>query len=355
MTDFIIVGRGLSASILMHQFHRHGLSFKTIGLTSLSSSSLVAAGIWNPVVFKRMTGSWMADSLIPALKEFYDYTERQTGKRFVTERNIIKPFTEDQEKNLWSKKAEGELGAFLDARLYNDGAERFPDLKINNGYGVVKQCGNLDIRSFTESTASLFNDHITDEQFDYNELLISENEVRYKSLSARNIIFCEGYLVKNNPWFNWIKLNPAKGEILTIKTADLRLGSEIFNRNGFLMSTAAGQYRLGATYQWDEINDTPTEYGAAELRKKLGNMTKGAFTITEHQAGVRPSSSDRRPVIGRHPKHDNLFIFNGLGAKGVMLAPFFSGNFVLFYLKKEALLNDVNVERFFPDYGRQKK
>src|SRR5688572_2142650 len=133
MIDFIIVGRGLAANVLMHQFHRNGLSFKTIGLTTLSNSSLVAAGIWNPVVFKRMTSSWMAGKLIPYLIDFYTYTETQTGKKYLTQRRIIKPFTEDQEKLLWKKKATEELAGFLDPEIYTDEAERFPHLKINNG------------------------------------------------------------------------------------------------------------------------------------------------------------------------------------------------------------------------------
>ena len=355
MTDFIIVGRGLSANVLMHQFRRHGLTFKTIGLTTLSSSSLVAAGIWNPVVFKRMTSSWMAAELVPFLKEFYSYTEQQTGKRFVKERQIIKPFTEEHEKLLWTKKANTELSEFIDPEIYANGHEKFPGFNISNGYGLVKQSGNLDVTAFIEHTSSFFNDQITNEIFDYDLLQISDDCVQYKDLRAKNIIFCEGYLLKNNPWFNWVKLNPAKGEVLTIKAADLEIGNYIFNRNGFMMGNGGNEYKVGATYSWDQLNDSPTAEGEMELKQKLKAMTAGSYTITDHKAGVRPSSVDRRPVVGRHPKYSNLYIFNGLGAKGVMLAPFYSGNFVLFYLKKEALLNEVNVERFFPDYGRQKK
>ena len=46
MTDFIVVGRGLAASVIAHALHKKQLTFKIIGLPHLSRSSLVAAGIW---------------------------------------------------------------------------------------------------------------------------------------------------------------------------------------------------------------------------------------------------------------------------------------------------------------------
>ncbi|MGZ4042733.1 MAG: FAD-dependent oxidoreductase, partial [Bacteroidia bacterium] len=71
MTDFIIVGRGLAATVLAHTFKTNNLAFKVIGSPNLSHSSLVAAGIWNPIVFKRLTSSWLAHQTVPFLINFY--------------------------------------------------------------------------------------------------------------------------------------------------------------------------------------------------------------------------------------------------------------------------------------------
>src|SRR5438105_4929303 len=104
MKDFLIVGRGLAASCLMHAFHRNNLTFQVIGDPSLSSCSRVAAGIYNPIVFKRLTKSWMADELIPALQQFYSECETQLGTRFLHAREILRPFTEAHGEELWRKK-----------------------------------------------------------------------------------------------------------------------------------------------------------------------------------------------------------------------------------------------------------
>jgi glycine oxidase len=348
MTDFIIVGRGLAANVLAHSLHERGLSFRMIGKESLSTSSRVAAGIWNPVVFKRLTKSWLADDLVPCLLDVYRRAGTRLGRSLITLRPIFKPFTEDQEKTLWLRRA-GTLN-FLDAGLKEDLPEEMAHLKISNGYGQILQSGNLGVADFLEASALYFKDHICDEVFDHAELRLLPGQVRYKSETAGNILFCEGYLLKENPLFNWIPLKPAKGEIMTLGLPDLRLRQAIFNRNGFLMDVSEGVYKLGATYAWDDLSQDPTPRGQEELLGKLRQMTGCAYRVIRHEAGIRPSSTDRRPVIGPHPRHGQVYVFNGLGTKGVMLAPFFAENFVNFYLQKEPLHPEVDVRRFYHRY-----
>jgi glycine oxidase len=353
MTDFIIVGRGLAATTLMHVFYRSGITFKVVSKDNLSKCSRIAAGIWNPVVFKRMTKSWLADNLVSTLNLFYSECESTLNKKLITHRPIIKPFTEDQEKKLWKEKAASFLENFIDPGIYDLPDESLKHLKINNGYGVVKGCGNLDVAAYLDASETFFKDHVVDEVFDHKELQIKE-EVLYKNIKAKSVIFCEGYLVKNNPFFWWIPLKPAKGEILTVRAQDLELKDSIFNRDGFLMDISDKIFRVGATYEWRDLSEESTQEGLNELHNKLERMINCPYTILKHEAGIRPSSSDRRPIIGAHPQHKRLFVFNGLGTKGVMLAPYFAKNFVNFYLQKEAIHKEVNVSRFYHLYGEKK-
>ncbi len=349
MTDFIIVGRGLAATCLMHGFHRSGITFKVIGDPELSRSSRVAAGIWNPVVFKRLTKSWKAEVLIPSLLKFYREGERVLNSALITPRQIVKPFTEEQEKKLWKKKAEMELEGFLDSEIYNAGKE-LSAFHIANGYGQVLNAGNLDMQRFLESSADLFAENTFTERFDYSLLKVNGSFWEYKEHTARHVIFCEGHLVKANPYFNWLPLKPAKGEVLTIEGPFENLGDRILNKNGFLMRSGPNRYRVGATYEWNLLSDRPTPEGLAELKTKLKAMTDQPYSLIKHEAGIRPSSIDRRPLVGAHPHYRNLFIFNGLGTKGVMLAPYLTENFVNFFLKGQELLPEANVKRFYHLY-----
>ena len=353
MTDFIIVGRGLAASVLMHTLHKKQVSFIVIGDEQLSKCSRVAAGIWNPVVFKRLTKSWLADEIIPFLNNFYSDSEVLLKKKLMHQRPIVKPFTEEHEKTLWTRKAGSDLEGFIDPRIYAPDSPELTNCRIENDYGVVNRSGNLDVTEFLDSTSLCFKDEIVSQVFDYNELNILPGKVSYKNMTARSIIFCEGHLMRNNPWFNWLSLKPVKGEIITVKASDLVLKDKIFNRNGFIMHIGDHTYKVGATYEWTDLEETPTPTGLLELKTKLRQMIACESSVIRHEAGIRPSSPDRRPIIGAHPQYPNVFIFNGLGTKGVMLAPFFAENFVNFYLQKNLLHKEVNVNRFYNLYEKK--
>ena len=350
MKDVLIVGRGLAATVLMHRLAAGGVSFTAIGVRHLSRSSEVAAGIWNPVVFKRLTKSWMAESLIPFLEDFYTACSQRLGVELITARELIKPFGEDQEKDLWIKKSKNELSEFLDETMYAADDPALRHFKLSHGYGKVKKAGNLNMQAFLNHSEAYFLQQIVDEVFDYSQLKMDAGAVHYKSHTAKHLVFCEGYRVAQNPFFHWIPLKPAKGEVLTIHAPELRLRDRIFNRNGFMMDLGEQCYKVGATYEWDRLNNDATTEGKNELLSKLGKMVDGSYRILSHEAGIRPSSIDRRPIIGPHPVHANLHVFNGLGTKGVMLAPYLADNFVHYLLNAGPLFPESDVKRFYPLY-----
>lgn len=344
--DIIVVGQGLAGSVLSLKLIEQGYSVKVIDRPELSSCSKVAAGIWNPVVFKRLTKSWMIDELLPELLKFYRQQEELFGASLVTEREIVKLFSEQQEVDLWKKRSGGELSAYLDEIIYHD-----DDLKgIKHsafGYSKVKQAGNLDVKLFLELARKHLKEKesFINEEFSYTDLKISET-IEYKNIHAKYIVFAEGYLIKHNPYFNYIPFKPAKGEVLTIETKDLEIGSNIINKNAFLMQLENDTYKLGATYDWDNLNENIRGTGSDELKNKFTKLAEADYKILKHEAGVRPSVIDRRPVIGLHPKHNNLLLFNGLGTKGVMLAPYFAQKLVNSIKFNEPLNEEVNLARF---------
>lgn len=312
----------------------------------LSNCSKIAAGIWNPVVFKRLTKSWMADEILPGMLNFYKMHQRRSSTQFITERNIVKIFSEEQEKTLWYKKSEGELCNYLDKTIYT--GHSYQHLQMNPlGFSKVLPSGNLDVNAFLTYTTDVLKQQNSylEETFDSAALSIS-GVVTYKDTSADNIIFAEGHLIKNNSYFSYIPMKPAKGEVICIKSKDLNTGTDIINKNGFLFQIVPGEYKVGATYNWEDQTDQTSETGLQQLESKLKKMIDISYTVIQHQAGVRPSVIDRRPILGAHPLHKNVFVFNGLGTKGVMLAPYFAEQMTLFLQKKINLIPEVDVARF---------
>ena len=348
ITNFIIVGQGIAGSVISLSLIKAGYSVCVINQPHLSSSSKVAGGIWNPIVFKRLTKSWMADELIPELISFYEYWEKQFDTSLIHKRQIIKPFSEEQEKNLWLKKSNDQesQNIFLDKRTYEN--YQLDESYTIKSYSKVLEAGNLDVAKFLEYSKNYLQNHqkYTEEEFDYNQLDVTSSAIHYKNTSASNIIFCEGYLISNNPYFNWIPMKPAKGETLTIKSKHIQLEVDIFNKGFFIMPLGNDLFKVGATYEWNDLNDLPTEKAKQELIAKINAVISSPFEIISHEAGVRPSVIDRRPVIGPHPVYKHIYVFNGLGTKAVMIAPFFAKHFVD-YLQNKAIIDaEVNSNRF---------
>lgn len=344
--DFLIVGQGIAGSVMALSLIKDGYSVCVIDHQDLSLSSRIAAGIWNPVVFKRLSKSWLADDLVPELINFYETAEKELGISILTKRFILKSFTEDQEKILWQKKAQSE-NTFLDPCVY----ENFEVDKnsILKSYSKVLHAGNIDTIAFLETTKNYISKHQTfiNESFDYTEFKQLENGVSYKSIQSKHIIFCEGHLISKNPYFNWIPFKPAKGEVLTIICNNLTLGNSILNKGFFILPLGNNAYKIGATYEWSQLNDNPTETKKQDLIAKLNAVITEPYQIIKHEAGVRPAVIDRRPVIGSHPVLNNFFVFNGFGTKAIMLAPYFAKQFIHYFKNNTPLKEEVNPMRFY--------
>jgi glycine/D-amino acid oxidase-like deaminating enzyme len=67
----------------------------------------------------------------------------------------------------------------------------------------------------------------------------------------------------------------------------------------------------------------------------LTSLLDAPFTVTGQRAGIRPSTKDRRPLMGKHPIDENHFLFNGLGSKGISSAPTLAKEMLDFLLHEQ--------------------
>jgi glycine oxidase len=346
--DYIIVGQGLAGSVLAHTLLKKKKSILIIDDATLSQSSNIAAGLYNPVVFKRLVKSWMVDELIPTMDEFYVELETLLDTKFYFKKSILKPFAEEQEKVLWLKKANEDVGKYLNKTI----EDRSLDTIIYNslGAGEVIGSGNLDPTLFLKSSRNYFqkSGSLINERFNYDQLQISTNQVSYNNSTADKIIFCEGYKAIDNPYFKWLPFKLTKGEILTIRLKEEHLipFDKVINKGLFILPIGNNIYKVGATYEWNDLKEEITAKGKSELVEKLSKVLRVPFEIINHQAGIRPTVNDRRPLIGIHPQHVPLIVFNGMGTKVVMLAPYFAKQLVAFLENKTPLHPEVDITRF---------
>lgn len=312
---------------------------------SAGSSTDVAAGLINPLVFRYLTPVWKVETLLPQAVSFYRQLEADCNQQFLHEITIAKLFG-DQDQALWQRKMKipkvsrwvGSIGTIADA----------PQLVQPWGAGFVNGYW-LDTSVFLIAVERLLSQHLDVVQchFDSSKLELAEEGIIYEnSVAAKKLIFCEGWNAVNNPYFNFIPFRPVKGELLTLKIKGWK-SDYLLNKDVFLLPLGDQHFRLGATYDWDDLSDLPTEAAKTSLLEKLKTFLPLEVEVVAHRAGVRPAVADRRPVAGLHPEHPQLAILNGLGARGVMIVPWLSQQLLDLIVKNKEVDQEVNPMRFW--------
>ena len=80
--EFLIVGQGITGSILANELADISPKFKIINYENVSSSSRVAAGIMHPMALKRGTLSWRGKEFFEFSDKYYENFDRLNGSEF---------------------------------------------------------------------------------------------------------------------------------------------------------------------------------------------------------------------------------------------------------------------------------
>lgn len=323
-TQICIIGGGLAGTTLAWELHLKSIGFQLIDL-SKPKATLKAAGIFNPVVFKRLTKSYMIDECLPVAKEFYQKIEKITNEVFFFEKPLFKTINNIGGQNQWEARI-GDSN-FADY-LKPISSEKFEHLKNYQAWGEVKQAGFVDTKTYLNASQLFFEKEGRFQQIEKlsNYLMGTDGWIVKNNgleINTQKIVFCEGAYATENPLWNFLPFRATKGETLTIKT-EAQIPDAIFKKDFFLLPIGNKQYKVGATYQWDNLDWEPSDEGKLTLIEKLEEILDCPYQIIEHTAGIRPNTNDRKPFLGEHPINKQMFVFNGLGSKGVVLAPYFA-------------------------------
>jgi glycine oxidase len=344
MIDYIIIGKGLAGIAFAETALQKNKSIVVFDNNSQNSSK-IAAGIYNPIILKRFTVVADAEEQITLLNSFYSKLETKLNQKVDFQMPVFRKFFSVEEQNNWFlAQDKPQLYSFLDPTL---NFSKFENIDSPFGFGKVLQTGFVNTSLLLESYTSFLKSHnfLVEEDFDYQAIEFHEGYLKYKNIKAKHIVFAEGFGIHSNPFFKHLPLDGTKGEVLLIKAPNLDLDA-ILNSSLYLVPLGNDLYKIGATYEWDDKSQLPTEKGKQELLEKLKEIITCEFEVVDHLAGVRPTVRDRNPLLGTHPKHNTIHILNGLGTRGVMLAPFLAQKLFYFIENGIVLPKEMDCNRY---------
>lgn len=335
-----VIGNGLAGACVSYHLIKKGVDV-TVYDNGKNHSSVVAAGLITPLVFRRMNKSWRVDEFMDYLIPFYRSFET-SDQEVLRDIPLRRMFASEQERGYWlDRQHTTEYSAYM--APVNEEDDTYTHAINNFGSGRVQNCYAVNAQPFFSRVNTFIRENGTliEEPFDYEELV----DNTYKGEAFDAFVFCEGFMNYLNPFFKEIPVGQTKGDVLTVKAETIPDGQSL-NRKCFMLPLGDHKFKVGSTYSWNEPNPIPTEEGRQQILEKLAYITPEKVEVLEHLAGVRPTTMDRRPIIGKHGSIDHLYLFNGLGTKGYMYAPLLAKEFVDHLLKGTPLHEEVLIERY---------
>ena len=342
--DFIIVGQGIAGTSFAFELIKQNKTFVVVDKLKTNSASRIALGIYNPLILKWFSKVWDIDNQLEYFYHFYNDFNHFLGSNLYSDIGIYKFLNTPYDQNNWlTKQISVNRSNYMSSKLFSISNKGLVNQK---SYGIVKSAGRVNI----QLVLNLFRQYciqkniLINEKLEYDHLKIKSKSIHFQDIQADKIIFCQGYSGTNNPYFNNLNLKPTKGEILTIYSKDLNLKQII--HSGFLFTSIGNDYySIGATYDWQDVTAKPTLEGKSILVDRLNSILKAKYKVTNHQAGIRPSTFDRKPFVGPHKKYNNVYILNGLGTRGILMAPYLSRLLINNIYKDGLINNKININR----------
>lgn len=343
--NYLIIGCGLAGISLSEQLYQEQESFFVIdGDTERSTS--VAGGIFNPVMLKRFSLAWEADKQLPYALDTYKRLEALHQTSFISQLPIYRKFKGTEEQNNWFVASDkSNLSPFLSSTLI----EEVDGLCSEFKFGKVKQSGCVNTALLQEKHINWLKEEnrFSKERFDYQQLHYhqEENIYTYKTLKAKHIIFAEGVGLRKNPFFNWLPLKMNKGEYIVVEAPEFKLSS-VIKTGMFILPLGDNHYKIGATYDNEGRDYLPTLEKKKQLVKAFEEISDKPYKLIDQEVGLRPATADRRPFLGEHPKNNNMYVCNGFGSRGILIAPTAAKQLLSFIKGQANLPKAVDITRY---------
>ncbi|MBI5856556.1 MAG: FAD-binding oxidoreductase [Sphingobacteriales bacterium] len=345
LVDFLIIGQGISGTWLSYYLGKENKSFLVIDNNFQNAPSRLAAGIINPVTGRRHATVWMANKLLLFAWNAYNELGKELNIKAISQKNIIDFFPSPQMRLSFQQRVE-EKGEFVSLNKEDNRYSSYFHYEF--GYGVVTPAYTAHLETIIPAWRKKLKDknQLLEEEFDISLLESGQKQIHYKDITANKIIFCDGAGCADNPYFKLLPFAPNKGEALTLKISGLP-DDHIFKKGMMLVPLATpGEWWIGSSYEWEFTDTHPSENFRKKTEQLLKEWLKVPFTVTDHLAGLRPATLERRPFVGLHPFHPNIGILNGMGTKGCSLAPFFARQLADHLLFQKPVTPEADISRF---------
>lgn len=327
MHEAMIIGQGLAGSAVAWTLQRSGMDVLVIDSGDLNSASRISAGLVTPYTGKRQAKDANFEQHREIAKGFYDDIGKELGVTLWLNESSVRWFQNTQEVNNYRQMR--EQGELVDTTAILDVRGKLAGYRMLSAARVLVSEYLTRTRERLQSEGRLITARLMIE-----DLQVFADHVAIDRLgrAARRVIFCQGYEGWENSWFPKIPDSAVRGEILEISlpTAETE---RVQHRTYWLAeqhqeTDRPGRYHylVGATYDRENLGNGATTEGLTELLEAARRLTDQPFEVIRHRAAIRAANKNRKYSVHRCLANPNVFIVNGMGSRGALLAPVAAGD-----------------------------
>lgn len=340
--DFVVVGQGIGGTMLAHHIEKYGGSVLIIDDGHQSSSSMIAAGLINPITGRKYVKSWRIEDFLPYAKSIYTEISAKLDAKTYSNKTIFRALYGAKEENQFYARALDPIAEqYMNTKA--DSSQYHGKIKNTLSYGGVIG-GQVHLQTLLTSYRQYWQDReqLKEEVFDYDLLDYRDGHFQYRDIKSKYIIFSEGHRSSENPYFSNIDHEGAKGEVLLVRIAGSPF-EDILRHKLFVIPVENDIYWIGANYIWDYQDQHPTEKEKNRLITMLDDILNIPYEVVDHKAAIRPTVKQRRPRIGASDLYKDMYLFAGLGTKGSSLAPYWANHLIQHILEHEKIDDEVKI------------
>jgi glycine oxidase len=345
--DFVILGFGVAGAAITRELAQRGARILVID-SGEKTATAIAGGTIHPAVLRYYNKVWRADEFWPRAKSFYQSWERELQVSLIKSKGLVRIFDSADEPNQWKEKRKDAFWQQYLRPLTKEQAEDLSQINAPYGYGSIEDFWRFD-PAFLLSTYR--NKLKETEQYITARLSFDSQEVLFRQIASlgvktERIVLAQGH--QQDFWPGLIHGSPIQakqGQYVIIECPGLKL-TRVLKSKFFIIPLGGDRYQVGATYPRD-CDQNAIEEAQKGILADLELLLKLPYRIIDHWTGIRPGTKDRRPILGALNSKKNIYVFNGLNSRGLLMAPLLAHWLADFMLEGKALPSEVSVNRFF--------
>lgn len=356
--EYCILGAGLAGVSLAHELVKVGTSVCLIDPQGIASgASGTPLGLVNPATGRYATLSWDAERCYSSILDNLRMVQEEHPTPFFKRSGILRPALDE-------KIATKMMANFENTLWPNDWIEWFDEDALKNFHpGITCFGGGVWLPIGLTVDIAQYLNHFVDylEKLESFRFVNTEYELQKSNdewlitfsdgttITAEHLIYTTGATTRFSKYWDWLSMHPVKGQLAVLESRYPLSFDHAVSALGYITSLSDSHFVIGSTYEHrfehEQIDDQGLDYLLTRFGKVLPEL-KSESKLISQWTGTRVSTPNRMPILGKHPSEEKLYLFTGLGSKGLLYSAYLAQKLRDYLISTIELPESISINRF---------